>query len=60
MSLLKQVIIKKRQINELFLKSKPKFNACNNKKYKIKVIKDSAVYAKKIKKHLSGLYYLVS
>ena len=38
----------------------PKFDAGNNKKYKVKVIKNSVVYAKKAKGHLLGLYYLVS
>ena len=32
----------------------------NNKKYKVEVIWNSAVYANKGKSHLSGLYYLIA
>ena len=60
MSLLKQDIIKKRWMNELFSESEPEFDAGNNKEYKIEAIIDSAIYAKETKKHLLGLYYLVS
>ncbi len=35
-------------------------NDGNGKKYKIEVICDSAIYVRKSKGHLSGLYYLVS
>ena len=45
-----QNITKKRQINELFLEPKPEFDIGNNKKYKVKAIKDSVVYIKKTKK----------
>ena len=46
-------------MNELFPEPEPKFDAGNNKKYKIKVIRNSIVYAKKAKKYLPSLYYLV-
>ena len=36
-----------------------KFEARNNKKYKIKLIINSAIYNKKIENQLLGLYYLV-
>lgn len=35
------------------------FEADNNKKYKVKVIQDSTIYAKEANKHLLKLYYLV-
>ena len=47
-------------MNELFSEPEPEFNASNNKEYEIEAIKDNAVYTKKAKGHLSGLYYLVS
>ena len=37
-------------MNELFLKPKPEFDANNNKKYEVKVIKNRIIYAKKAKK----------
>lgn len=40
-------------MNELFPEQELKFDIVDNKNYKIKVIKDSIVYAKKAKKHLS-------
>ena len=46
-------------MNELFLKPEPEFDADNNKKYKIKEMKNSIVYAKEAKRHLPGLFYLV-
>ena len=60
MSLLKKNKTKKGQINELFLKPKPEFDTSNNKEYKVKAIKNSVIYAKKAKKHLPSLNYLVS
>ena len=36
------------------------FGFGNDKKYKIKAIKDSAVYTKKTSRHLPRLYYLVT
>ena len=59
MLLLEQNTTKKKRMNKLFLKSKPKFDAGNNKKYKIEAIKDSNIYVKETKKHLPGIYYLV-
>ena len=46
-------------MNELFLKSEPEFDTGNNEKYEVKVIKESTIYAKEVKGHLPGLYYLV-
>ena len=43
-------------MNELFLEPEPKFDASDNKKYKVATIIDNAVYAKKVEGHLSGLY----
>ena len=59
MSLLKQDITRKEQMNELFSEPDPEFDVGNNKKYKVEVIIDSAIYAKKAKKYLPGLYYLI-
>lgn len=36
----------------------PKFEAHNNKEYRIKIIWDSVVYIKKANRHLLKLYYL--
>ena len=36
------------------------FKAGDSKKYKVKVIWDSAVYANKAENHLLSLYYLVA
>lgn len=38
----------------------PEFGFDNNKEYKIKAIKDSAVYTKEASRHLPRLYYLVT
>ena len=46
--LFKQNTTKKWQINKLFLE--PEFDISNNKKYKVKAIRDSIVYAKKIER----------
>ena len=51
MSLLEQNITRKGRINELFSELEPKFNASNNKKYKIDAIKDSGINAKKADRH---------
>ena len=40
--------------------SVPKIEPSDNKKYKVKAIRDSAVYAKEADGHLPGLYYLVA
>ena len=60
MSLLKEDITRKEQINKLFPEPEPEFDAGNNKKYEVKVIIDSAVYTKEAERYLPGLYYLVS
>ena len=59
MSLLKQVITRTRQIDE---KNRTKLNTGNYKsrKYKVEVIYNSAVYAKKSKSsYLLELYYYI-
>lgn len=35
------------------------FKVGNDKKYEVEVIQDIVVYAKKVGRYLSGLYYLV-
>lgn len=50
MLLLKKDIIKKKQINKLFLEFKQEFKNSYNKKHKIKAIKNNG------KKNLPGLY----
>ena len=47
-------------MNKLFLELESEFDAGNNKEYKVEAIKNSTIYAKKAKRYLSGLYYLVS
>ena len=59
-SLLEQDTTRKGRMNELFPEPEPEFDAGNNKEYEVEAIKDSVVYAKEAKRHLSGLYYLVS
>lgn len=58
MSILKQDTTKKKWANK---NNKVELGVSNNesKKYKIKAIQDSMVYAKKLVGHLSKLYYLV-
>ena len=46
-------------MNELFPELEPDFYAGNNKEYKVEAIKNNIIYAKKIKRHLQDLYYLV-
>ena len=58
-SLLEQNTTRKRQMNELFPKPEPEFDAGDNKEYKVEVIINSSVYAKEVEEHLPGLYYLV-
>lgn len=58
MLLFEQNNIKKEQINK-FLQV-PEFEVSNNKEYEIKIIQNSAVYAKEISGHLLRLYYLVA
>ena len=55
MSLLKQDTIRKGQEFSM-----SEFKPGNNKKYKIKTIRDNVVYAKEVDRHLPGLYYLVA
>lgn len=43
-------------MNKFFLI--PKFEASNDKKYKVKPICDNAIYVKKADRHLPKLYYL--
>lgn len=59
MSLLKQNVIKKEQINKL-LEIESEFNIEKNKEYKVKAICNSKVYTKKTVGQLLGLYCLVS
>ena len=59
MSLLEQNTTRKEQMNKLFPKPEPEFDAGNNKEYKVEIIINSAVYAKEAEKHLLNLYYLV-
>ena len=59
MLLLEQDTTKKKQINELFPEPELEFDTSNNKKYKVKVIRNNAVYIKKTEGYLLGLYYLV-
>ena len=54
-SLLEQDITRKKQ--EFLV---PEFELGDDKKYKIKAIQDSTVYAKEVNKHLLGLYYFVA
>ena len=46
-------------MNKLFPEPEPEFDVGNNKEYKIKIIKDSTVYAKKAEEYLPSIYYLV-
>ena len=57
-SFLEQNSIKKEWVDENI--TKLKFEADNSKKYKVKAIWNSAVYAHEAKSHLLGLYYLVA
>ncbi len=51
--------MRKRQVNKL-LEPKKKFEARDNKKYKVELILDGAVYSKEVESQMPGLYYLVS
>ena len=59
-SLLEQDTTRKGQMNKLFPEPEPKFDAGDNKEYKVEAIKDNAIYAKEAEGQLPGLYYLVS
>ena len=37
-----------------------KFKPGNGKKYKVKAIRDSTIYAKEVNGYLLGLYYLIA
>lgn len=50
MLLLKQNIIKEKRISKLFSEYISKFEVSNNKKYKVKTIKDNIIYTKKPKR----------
>lgn len=60
--LLEQDITKKRRIDKKLVNLNPnlKLDVENAKKYKIKSIRDNAVYAKKAQGQLPGFYYLIS
>ena len=60
MSLLEQDTTRKGRMNELLLEPEPEFDTSNNKKYEVEEIIDSVIYVKEAKRHLLGLYYLVS
>ncbi len=58
-SLLEQNIIKKRRVDETT--SRLKFESDgDDKEYKVKAIRNSAVYTRELEGHLLGFYYLVS
>ena len=46
-------------MNKLFPEPEPELDADDDKEYKVEAIKDSVIYTKKTKEHLSGLYYFV-
>ncbi len=58
MLMLKQDTIKKRQANKL-LESEIKFEARDNKEYKLKLIINSVLYGKEIESQILNFYYLV-
>lgn len=59
MLLLKQNTTKKKRVDKN-IATKLEFEASDNKKYEMKGIRDSAIYAIELKTdHLLGLYYLV-
>ena len=57
-SLLEQNTTRKEQVDKNV--TELEFNNGNSEAYEVEAIKDSAVYAKKLKGHLSSLYYLVA
>ena len=61
MSLLKKNITRKRRVNKLLeLEPEQKLDVKNDKKYKLKPICNSEVYAKEVAGQLPRLYYLIS
>ena len=65
MSLLKQDIIKKKQLDNQVnqalpkLKKNLKFEVGDNKKYEVKTIIASIIYSKQTNNQIPGLYYLI-
>ncbi len=59
MSLLDKDTIKKGRVNNALPELKKKFEAKDNKEYKVKAIIDSVVYNKKTSNQMPGLDYLV-
>lgn len=58
MSLLEQNITKKVRVDETASQIEFK-NDSGSEKYVVKVIRNNAVYASKLKNYLPGLYYLI-
>ena len=58
LSLLEQDITRKERVDKKV--TELDFEGGNSKEYVVETIWDSAVYAKKLKGHLLGLYYLVA
>ncbi len=58
--LLEQNITRKRQVdNQALSEPKSKFEAGDNKEYKVEALINRAVYGKKANNQMPGLYYLV-
>ena len=57
-SLLEQDTIKKEWVDQKV--TELELETCNNKKYKIEAIWDSAIYANETKSYLPSLYYLIA
>ena len=58
MSPLEKDITKKEQVDENVRELE--FNTNDSKEYKVKAIRDNAVYAKELEGYLPGLHYLVA
>ena len=58
MSLLEQDTTRKERVDKKM--TELDFEAGNSKKYKVEVIRNSAVYVRELEDHLPGLYYLVA
>lgn len=63
MLLLNQNITRKKQVYQnnanCLLESKKEFEVESNKKYKVELIVNNAMYGKEIENKLPGLYYLI-
>ena len=59
MLLLKQDIIKKRQVDKVISQMEFDNNEDENREYKVKVICNSTIYIRKLESYLPDLYYLV-